>query len=211
MQARRLTTGNILDWGDLSKKKLFQIVKEWDVSAEVLSGSCSCWSAAGGAVGCLALQPQRLQPLPCIKHVGLMSCDRDLNRGFLHGKRVFVALAKCTACFLRRTREKTRKQIQIKASEKRERERKKEGRKQPEFLVDILSTHPCVLFPSGRNKNCLCVFSRPFRKCYRAIIAQLSNSQSLFRLSLLPLPTWALPLTPPTLPPAPSMQFAGLL
>lgn len=69
------------------------------------------------------------------------------------------------------------------------RERKKGGRKQPEFLVDILSTHPCVLFPSGRNKNCLCVFSRPFRKCYRAIIAQLSNSQSLFRLSLLPLPT----------------------
>lgn len=77
------------------------------------------------------------------------------------------------------------------------RERKKGGRKQPEFSVDILSTHPCVLFPSGGNKNCLCVFSRPFRKCYRAIIAQLSNSQSLFRLSLLPLPTWALPLTPP--------------
>lgn len=81
------------------------------------------------------------------------------------------------------------------------RERKKEGRKQPEFLVDILSTHPCVLFPSGRNKHCLCVFSRPFRKCYRAIIAQLSNSQSLFRLSLLPLPTWALPLTPQLLLP----------
>lgn len=59
-----------------------------------------------------------------------------------------------------------------------------------------MSTHPCVSFPSGRNKNCLC-FSRPFRKSYRAIIALLSNGRSLFRLSLLPLPTWALPLTPP--------------
>lgn len=90
------------------------------------------------------------------------------------------------------------------------RERKKGGRKQPEFLVDILSTHPCVLFPSGRNKNCLCVFSRPFRKCYRAIIAQLSNSQSLFRLSLLPLPTWAIPLTPPTPPPLHAVCWAAL-
>lgn len=104
----------------------------------------------------------------------------------MHGKRVFVALAKCTAWFLRRTRGKKRKKSKLKLMK---RERKKEGRKQPEFLVDVLSTHPCVLFPSGRNKNCLCVFSRPFRKCYRVIIAQLSNSQSLFRLSLLPLPT----------------------
>lgn len=66
--------------------------------------------------------------------------------------------------------------------------RKKAGRKQAEFSACILSTHPCVSFPSGRNKNCLC-FSRPFRKSYRAIIALLSNGQSLFRLSLLPLPT----------------------
>lgn len=62
-----------------------------------------CWGAAaarvpaGRAVGCLALQPQWLQPVPCIEHVQLTSCNRNLNRVFLHRKRVFVALAKYTA------------------------------------------------------------------------------------------------------------------
>lgn len=57
-----------------------------------------CWGAAAAGVlvaglwGCLALQPQWLQPVPCIKHVGLKSCNRNLNRGIFawkEGLRVF--------------------------------------------------------------------------------------------------------------------------
>lgn len=56
------------------------------------------------------------------------------------------------------------------------------------------------------------VFSRPFRKSYRAIIALLSNSQSLFRLSLLPLPTWTLlPLTPCPPTPTPTLLVCSSL
>lgn len=94
-----------------------------------------CWGAAaarvaaGGAVGCLALQPQWLQPVIYIERVQLMSCNRNLNREFLHRKRIFVALAKYTAWFSRRTRT-NKKQIQIKTNEKRARERRKEGNNQ---------------------------------------------------------------------------------
>lgn len=95
------------------------------------------------------------QPVPsaCAKCVGFMSRNRNLKGFFWHEKRVLLALAKYTVWFLSRGGGEE----QIKNTKKK-RERKKEGRKQLEFSFDILSTHPCVSFPSGRNKNCLCFF-----------------------------------------------------
>lgn len=138
-----------------------------------------CWGAA--VVPCWDGKRRAAAPAAgtYVQGMGFTSCDRNFWGGS-HKKRVLVALVKYAVEFLG-----GKKKVKFNLEK---RGRKKAGRKQAEFSACILSTHPCVSFPSGRNKNCLC-FSRPFRKSYRAIIALLSNGQSLFRLSLLPLPT----------------------